>query len=121
MNNLDYLVVFSRQKANKALAFSGRSLDTAFVDENYYLRIKKKRIFFIFFCEKPVFNVKSFDIDYLLLTNDYFICVISVNLRLRKKKGIRCQAYLFAFKIKKEHGWVRKWKIAFLAATRSFR
>jgi len=32
MNNLNYFVGFSRQKANKALAISGHSLDTAFVD-----------------------------------------------------------------------------------------
>jgi len=32
MNNLDYLVGFSRQKANKALAITGYSLDTAFVE-----------------------------------------------------------------------------------------
>jgi hypothetical protein len=72
MNNLDYLVVFSRQKANKALAFSGHSLYTAYLTGKLLpTNFKKKRIFFIFFCEKPVFNGKSFDIDYFRFTIYY--------------------------------------------------
>jgi len=46
MNNLDYLVGFSRQKEHKSLAITGHSLFTAFVDAKCYLQTLKNSHFF---------------------------------------------------------------------------